>query len=49
MYFDKSWIPDDLRNFSEHTKFCNMQIRCHYLLNAPKLIEIMYFDKSSSC
>ena len=34
---------------SEYKKHCNMQIRCHYLLNPPKLIENMYSDKSSCC
>ena len=41
--------PRLLLNPSEHKKYCNKQIRCYYLLNPPKLIENMYFDKSSCC
>ena len=31
-----SLIPDYLRNLSERTKYCNMQISCYCLLNPPK-------------
>ena len=41
--------PRLLLNLSEHKEYCNMQIGFYYLLNPPKLIENMYFDKSSCC